>query len=120
MKRLVLAAAALLALATPALAQFVNYPATPTKPGGYLPLGGAQFALSVSSATALTVPTGAVWATICVEGQAVRYRDDGTNPTASTGMPIASGACIAYAGNLAAIKFIAQTGSPTIDVIYYQ
>lgn len=82
--------------------------------------GTGQYALSVSSATSLTVPLGASTIYVCAETQAVRYRDDGVAPTASTGIPIASGSCIWYSGPLSAIQFIAQTGSPTIDVAYYR
>jgi hypothetical protein len=58
--------------------------------GANTPLGYQQIT-SLSSATALTVPTGATVAVIIPETQAIRWRDDGTNPTASVGMPLASG-----------------------------
>ena len=83
--------------------------------------GASQFGLSTdSAATALTVPSGTAYAHICVEGQAVRYRDDGVAPTATVGMPIAAGACIDYVGPFAAIRFISQTSGATIDVAYYR
>jgi hypothetical protein len=49
----------------------------------------------------------------------VRYRDDGAVPTASVGIPLVAGWCGPYAGPLSSIQFIAQSGSPTIDVSYY-
>jgi hypothetical protein len=94
--------------------------ATPVKAGVYTPVGTGQFGTTVASATNLTVPAGATIAEICVETNAVRYRDDGTAPTSTIGIPVASGTCFQYAGNLLAIQFIAQTGSPTIDAEYYK
>lgn len=85
----------------------------------YNSVGTPQFGLSVATATSLTVPTGATIAQICVETAGVRYRDDGTAPTASSGMPVPPGTCFQYAGPLSSIQFIAQSGSPTIDVLYY-
>src|SRR5271154_2814467 len=70
-------------------------------------------------ATNLTPPTGATIAQICVETAPVRYRDDGIAQTASVCIPLAAGWCGPYAGPLSAIQFIAQSGSPTIDVSYY-
>lgn len=89
-------------------------------PGAYGPLGYQQIT-SLSSATALTVPTGAQVAIVTAESQAVRFRDDGTNPTASVGMPIASGQSYTFnrADELAKLKFIEQTASATINVSYY-
>jgi hypothetical protein len=88
--------------------------------GGYISAGGAQYALAISGATSLTVPAGAAIAEICVETAGVRYRDDGTAPTSSTGMPVSSGTCFQYGGPLNKIQFIQQSGSPTINVSYYK
>jgi hypothetical protein len=85
----------------------------------YNSAGIGQYALSVATATNLMPPTGATIAQICVETAPVRYRDDGIAPTVSVGIPLAAGWCGPYAGPLSAIQFIAQSGSPTIDVSYY-
>ena len=85
----------------------------------YNSAGIGQYALSVATATNLMPPTGATISQICVETAPVRYRDDGIAPTASVGIPLAAGWCGPYAGPLSAIQFIAQSGSPTIDVSYY-
>jgi hypothetical protein len=85
----------------------------------YNSAGIGQYALSVATATNLMPPTGATIAQICVETAPVRYRDDGIAPTASVGIPLAAGWCGPYAGPLSAIQFIAQSGSPTIDVSFY-
>ena len=86
----------------------------------YVSAGASQMALAVGTNTTLTVPAGATLAEICVEGAALRYRDDGTAATASLGIPVAAGACFAYSGPLASLSFTAQSGSPTIDVSYYK
>ena len=82
------------------------------------PLGYQQIT-SLGSATGLTVPTGAKMAVITAESQIVRYRDDGTNPTASVGMTIAAGSSVTYTGALGAIKFIEATASAKLNISYY-
>ena len=88
--------------------------------GGYISAGPGQYGLTVSSATPLTVPAGSEIAEICVETAGVRYKDDGGVPTSSSGIPVASGSCFQYGGPLNKIQFIAQSGSPTLDVSYYK
>ena len=84
-----------------------------TKPVGY------QQITSLSAATALTVPAGARSAVIIAQTQAVRWRDDGTNPSATVGMPLAVAAVLEYSGNLAAIKFFEQAASAALNISYY-
>ena len=88
---------------------------------------GYQQITSLSSATKLTVPqltpdggnTKPVFALITPEGQAVRWRDDRTAPTASVGMPLAVGVTLQYDGDLTQIKFIEQTAGAKINISYY-
>lgn len=84
---------------------------------------GYQKITSLSSAVGLTVPTtGAQLPSYCIitpETQAVRWRDDGTNPTASVGYPLAAGSELRYDGDLKAIKFIEQTSSAVLNISYY-
>ena len=90
------------------------------KSGTYSSAGAGQYALAVNTATNLTPPTGATIAEICVEGQAIRYRDDGTAPTASVGIPVPASSCFQYAVGLSGIQFIGQTSGATLDVSYYK
>ena len=83
------------------------------------PLGYQQIT-SLANPTGLAVPAGATTAVLEVSGQAVRYRDDGTAPTATVGMPVPAGQQISYSGNLAAIQFIQQAASATLDVLFYR
>ncbi len=80
---------------------------------------GYQQITSLSSAVSLTVPATATYALIVAESQIVRWRDDGTVPTASIGMPLAAGAALKYEGNLRGIQLIEQAASATINISYY-
>jgi hypothetical protein len=89
---------------------------------------GYQQISSLSSATGLTVPevdpvsglkAMPTIALITPETNTVRWRDDGVNPTASVGMPLAAGVTLQYDGDLKKIKFIEQTASAKINISYY-
>ena len=80
---------------------------------------GYQQITSLSSSTALTVPAGATMALIVPETQNVRWRDDGTAPTASVGMPIYVGTSLLYDGDLTNIKFINMVAGGKVNVSYY-
>lgn len=80
---------------------------------------GYQQITSLSSATLLTVPAGSTLAVIEAESQAVRWRDDGTNPTSSVGHVLNPGDVYVYRGNLGGIKFIEVTTSAKLSVSYY-
>jgi len=80
---------------------------------------GYQQITSLSSASALTIPAGATMAFIVPETQGVRWRDDGTNPTASVGMPLAMGETLNYDGDLKRIRFIEQAASAKLNISYY-
>jgi len=123
----ILALLAALSLNTPAWAQ-----SGIVKAGPYAPLGFCQIT-SLNSAVALvtascstgSVPAGAVIAEICVETASVRYRDDGVSPTTTVGILVAPTAtapvCYAYAIiPMTAVKFIAVSGSPVINVSFYK
>ena len=83
--------------------------------------------ITVNTAKGLTVPSRTpnglnekpVFALIVAEGAAVRWRDDGTDPTASIGMPLAVGVPLQYDGDLNKIKFIQQAANGIINVSYY-
>ena len=88
---------------------------------------GYQQITSLSSATGLTVPARTPdglaykpnFALITPEAQAVRWRDDGTDPTSTVGMPLAVGVTLQYDGDLSKIKFIEQTGGAKLNISYY-
>lgn len=89
------------------------------KPLGYIACGYSQVT-SLSSATGLTVPDNATWALIQCQDQPVRWRDDGTNPTASVGMYLSPLETLTYDGTkLSAIKFIEVTASAKLNISFY-
>ena len=81
------------------------------------PLGYQQ--ITPATSTALTVPAGATYAVFCAEGQIVRFRDDGTAPTATVGFNLAVGVPVTYSGNLFAVKAIQSTTGGILNVLYY-
>lgn len=97
-------------------------PATVVLPYPYTPLGPAQYALAISSSTALTVPTGARFANVCAATANVNYTTDGkTTPTSSVGETIYyQTACIQLSGPLVLANFRAISASGTISVEYFQ
>ncbi len=89
---------------------------------------GYQQITVLSSAVGLTVPAaGAIpagqqaptRALIVPEAQAVRWRDDGTDPSATVGQPLAVGAELRYDGDLKKIKFFEQAASAKLNITYY-
>lgn len=83
------------------------------------PLGYQQLT-SMTSATPLTVPPGANAALLVAEAQNVRFRDDGTAPTATVGQLLKpADPNLFYTGALGALQFIAATGGAILNVTYY-
>jgi len=89
---------------------------------------GYQQITGLSVAKGLTVPTRdpvsgmnvkANFALITPDTNGVRWRDDGTAPTSSVGMPLAAGVTLQYDGDLSKIQFIESTASAVLNVSYY-
>lgn len=97
---------------------------------------GYQQLTVAGTAVGLTMPTGAIdtgpnSATVVTKKNVsfvfircstanVRWRDDGTDPDASTGVPLNAGETLEYDGNPARIKFIRTGGtSAVLDVSFY-
>lgn len=85
------------------------------------PLGYQQhLAAAVDAGVNFTPPVGAVYAVFNCETQAIRWRDDGVNPTATIGQPLAVGVLYqTETSNLAAIRVISQTAGAIVNVTYY-
>lgn len=81
---------------------------------------GYQQITSLSSAATLTVPDGANFCVFDCESQSVRWRDDGTAPTASVGMQLPTATSFSYDGDLTAIQFIQTAASAKLNVSYYR
>lgn len=86
---------------------------------GYTNPLGFQQVTSLSSSAGLTAPQGTTAALISPETQVVRWRDDGTAPTASVGNELYPGQTLIYTGSFTALKFIEETASAKLNVSYY-
>ena len=93
---------------------FVSVAVTPTTAVGFT----AGFA---SGTTAFVTPTGVnVKVLLVAESGRVRWRDDKTAPTPTSGMLMgATQAPFEYSGDVAAIKFISVSGTVAIDCAFY-
>lgn len=94
------------------------------QPCGYAQYTSMAAAIALTSAPASGVALAAASFTpkrcvITVEGAGIRWRDDGTDPTTTVGMPVSAGASFEYTGPMGAIKLIQQSASATINVVYY-
>ncbi len=86
---------------------------------------GYQQITSLSGSTALTIAIdenarNAGRAIISPETQNVRWRDDGTAPTASVGYLLAAGSELVYEGSLDKLRFIEVTASAKLNICYYK
>lgn len=100
----------LLVIAVPASAQPLNRVA----------LGYQQMTSLVAAAALPSIPSGASEAFIVCTGQTVYWRDDGTDPTASVGVPLPVNTGLPYIGSLARMKIIQTTPTAVCNVSYYQ
>ena len=121
------AAVTALALSTPGFSQTYHNSAGTIVPGviplpySYTPLSPGQHNLTPTSSTALTVPAGARYATVCASSATVKYTTDGTTtPTGSVGQPLAAGSCVPLSGPMVLANFRAISATGTLDVEYFQ
>jgi hypothetical protein len=113
----VLVCLALLALGSAARADTV------VRDASFVSLGYCQ--LSVTTAVLVStcsggIPAGATRALMVTETAAIRWRDDGTAPTTSVGYPLAVAAHQTIMGNLPTLQVIAQTGTATVNFVFYR
>lgn len=73
----------------------------------------------LSSAVGIPGGQGRV-ALIQALNQNIRWRDDGTDPTANVGMRLHAGETFFYPGSLKAIKFIEEAASAEVNVTVYE
>ena len=85
------------------------------------PKGYQQLTVS-TAAVGFTVPAGAHYALLKLnDANLLRWRDDGTDPSSTVGMPIPDQVDeFWYTGDLSAIKFIRSGGTNAIvNISYY-
>lgn len=83
------------------------------------PVGYAQDASFAAASALPSIPSKARVALIQAEGDSLRWRDDGTDPTTSVGMLLAAGETFLYIGDLSKFKIIESSTSTTINISYY-
>ena len=94
-----------------------------SKPGttGLATTGGSGSGLTVDLTWLDNVaPAEARYATIQAETQNVRYRDDGTAPTASVGTILVTNSILTYAGPLSVVQFIEVAATAKLNVSVYR
>lgn len=67
----------------------------------------------------LSPPPGAQQAVVVCTGQAVRYRADGEDPSATVGMLIATNTEKVFRERLQSLRFIESAASAVLNVSYY-
>lgn len=82
-------------------------------------VGRQTISVTTGAVVTLTVPTGAVAASIQADGSAVSITLDGTTPTASVGSRIDDGMFYYVDTSLAAVKLIARTATTNVQVVYF-
>jgi len=80
---------------------------------------GFEKITGLSSAKSLTVPSGSRLALVQCETQDVRWRDDGTAPTAAVGFLLETSVNFWYSGDLSALQLIETNASAVVNVCYY-
>lgn len=93
---------------------------TPTtiKPDSAISTGDQQVT-SLSAAASFTPPALTTFCVLIPEAAALRFRADGTSPTASVGTPMAVGQPFTFRmsiANLTALKFIQQTSGGILNI----
>ena len=90
-------------------------------PYAYTPLTPGQHNLAIVTSTALTVPTGSTYATVCEATANAKYTTDGTTtPTSTIGMTLTTGACVTLSGAIVVANFKAISATGTLDVEYFR
>lgn len=83
-------------------------------------VGRQTISVTTGAVSTLTVPGGAVAATIQADGAAISLTLDGsTNPTATVGMRLDDGVFFNVDSALASVKMIARTTTVNVQVAYF-
>ena len=88
---------------------------------GYYQATSLATAKDLATATGAAVPDSADHVTVQAEVQPIRWRDDGTAPTASVGNLIAVGTTVTFRrGQFANLKLIETTTSAKANIDYFK
>lgn len=86
---------------------------TPLTPQGY------EQITDLSSVVALTPPGSAVYAMMQADGNPIRWRDDGVDPSATVGLRLPLNFSYWYTGSLAALRLVEEVSGAKLNVAYY-
>ena len=67
-----------------------------------------------------TIPLGTMVMRVQTIGENIRWRDDGTNPTTTTGERLASGSVMEYIVRKLPLKVIAEQNTTQINYTFYK
>lgn len=73
----------------------------------------------IDEATGLEPPEGAGYVMLQVEGQALRWRDDGQDPTPTVGMRLDVTGELRYDGDLSAFRVIGEAAGSILNASFY-
>jgi hypothetical protein len=91
----------------------------PVTPTTRVCVGRQTISVTTAAVVTLTVPAGAVAASIQADGNTVSITLDGTNPTASVGSRIDDGVFYYVDTSLANVKLIARSATTNVQVVYF-
>lgn len=87
---------------------------------GYFQATNVSASLGFAAIAGGSIPDGAEFVEVTVGAQAVRWRGDGTAPTAAIGMPLPVGATRFFTQQqLAAVRFIESVAGAVLDCTFY-
>lgn len=105
----------------PARAQMI--PGVRLVPLGYCQLVAPNTATLVSSCAGFStfLANGANVMIVRADTQAIRWRDDGTSPSATVGMPLlVADPPFLYSGTLANVSVISSTAGANVNITFYK
>jgi len=88
-----------------------------------IPRGYQQLSLSTTSASGLTPPQptrGQPHLALVRTNADIRWRDDGTDPTAAVGVLLLADEVLLYDGKVEDLRLIKVSATATVDVSFYQ
>lgn len=89
-------------------------------PKGYVQVTGPAVATALAPPTTVNPGNGgANMVIITTETQAIRWRDDGTDPTAAIGYLLPAGAELVYTGDLTKFKYIQAAATAVVNFAFY-
>lgn len=85
----------------------------------FTPLGYAQALLTTLSVYPVAMPAGTTYVLARAEAADCRWRDDGTDPTGTVGMPLAAGDTLYYDVESDDLRFTASAAGSILNLSFY-